>query len=427
MYLYDYILNRGRLKDSGSSGPVKGVVDYYSDFAAISASDGDIYNVRIGSGGVFALVHYYQYPKGFYIYDGSSWNQCKFQSQISEDAITLVNVNDWTGLVASGASVNTDDRIIYNGVEYKNLTGSIGTAPDADITNWTATGELEYTVTRGWDELVSVCESGVYSTIKVIGTYKCTDNEANPLVAHANVKLISGESRETTIWDFDGANNTSITDCIKCSSNDLIIENIKFLNVRGYAVTGYDTISPYPIVRYCGLYDSVANSKGFNNCQSLYNKGEITSHSWSGQYFAWGCYPFIGNNFKWFYNGVGYCYQCYGNRAERASTAFNSCNMLNNNYIAATDKAFRACANVGTDNMFIYIYNVEYELCTFINTYMDNTDNTKKLTEDYSLITTGATRVQQHPDKDGIYAMMSDIASDGDGDYIAYKVLFGGL
>ena len=137
--IYDPVLHKLRQGDSGSgsSSPIKGSVDTYADLAGLSASDGDIYYVKQGSGGYLAIVGYYKYPKGFYIYDGSSWTQCKIQSQISEDAMSLVNIDNWDEFVSTGATVNVNDRVVYNGELYKNLTGNIGTAPDGDSTNWT--------------------------------------------------------------------------------------------------------------------------------------------------------------------------------------------------------------------------------------------------------------------------------------------------
>ncbi len=50
--------------------------------------------------------------------------------------------------------------------------------------------EYDYYVTAGdWSDLVTALESGTYATVFIPnGTYTCTDNEANPIVVHNNVK-----------------------------------------------------------------------------------------------------------------------------------------------------------------------------------------------------------------------------------------------
>jgi len=49
----------------------------------------------------------------------------------------VVNIADWAGFCAVAGDVNAGDVLLYNGVMYKNLTGSLtADAPDIDAVNW---------------------------------------------------------------------------------------------------------------------------------------------------------------------------------------------------------------------------------------------------------------------------------------------------
>ena len=128
---------------SGSGGGViQGTVaDYASLPSPASAHTGELYYVTNNSGGHWTRVlkkNYYEYPSGLYISDGTSWEQSIIQVQLAEDAQTLVNITNWAEFLTIGPQANIGDRIIYNNIQYENLTGVIAsTAPDTDITNWT--------------------------------------------------------------------------------------------------------------------------------------------------------------------------------------------------------------------------------------------------------------------------------------------------
>ncbi len=139
----NYILDNIDISSGGSSGSggIQGTVANYTSLPS-PASDytGELYYVTTASGGHWTRIlkkNYYEHPAGLYVSNGSIWEQSTIQVQMSEDAQTLVNVTNWTEFLTINPQANIGDRIIYNRIQYENLTGTIiATAPDIDIVNW---------------------------------------------------------------------------------------------------------------------------------------------------------------------------------------------------------------------------------------------------------------------------------------------------
>lgn len=115
--------------------------------------------------------------------------------------------------------------------------------PSAHSQDWstitgkpTEFGQITYdkVVTAGdYASLKDALESGTYKTVFIPdGTYLVTDNEARPLVVHANIKKIVGESRDGTIIDANSL--SSITDVLYCHTT-LEVQSITIKNVTAGA------------------------------------------------------------------------------------------------------------------------------------------------------------------------------------------------
>lgn len=125
---------------SGDGGILEGSVNIYADLPIADISNnGLIYYVVESSGGswIKTTFNFYQYPKGFYISDGVSWTKSEIQVKVSEDATSVVNINDWSAYVSTNPSFDILDRIIYNNITYTNLSGVFtSNSPNIDTTNW---------------------------------------------------------------------------------------------------------------------------------------------------------------------------------------------------------------------------------------------------------------------------------------------------
>jgi hypothetical protein len=123
-----------------ASTTLAGSVDVYANLPTPSPiNNGVMYYVKQGSGGSWIRNAFssYQYPQGFYISDGVSWNKSEIEVKVSEDSTSLVNINDWAAYLSTSPSFNIGDAIIFNSKYYINLTGaSTSNAPNIDTVNW---------------------------------------------------------------------------------------------------------------------------------------------------------------------------------------------------------------------------------------------------------------------------------------------------
>lgn len=111
---------------------ISGAVDNYGDLPDATTVPNELWFVRNSSSVLFP-----KYPRGLYYSDGVDWEQTPIKVQWSEDAGSVVNWLNWTDWFDSAMDVGVGDRVIYQGIEYENKTGTqTGTAPDTDTTNW---------------------------------------------------------------------------------------------------------------------------------------------------------------------------------------------------------------------------------------------------------------------------------------------------
>lgn len=126
--------------ESGGAGVIGGSVTTWANLPTpISNYIGMLYYVRMGSGGTLSWMGNYKYPAGLYTPNetATEWILTPLNVKLSEDSLTLVNITNWNEFHNFQFDIHIGDRIIYNELEYTNLTGTqTSTPPDIDITNW---------------------------------------------------------------------------------------------------------------------------------------------------------------------------------------------------------------------------------------------------------------------------------------------------
>lgn len=120
---------------------ISGSGNTYADLPAQTESNsnqGQLWFVESGSGGFWSAVGVYKYPVGLYTPNESDvWQLVPFNVKVAEDASTLINITNWTEFFAYSFDINNGDVLIYNGVEYYNITGNYNSAaPSVDNVNW---------------------------------------------------------------------------------------------------------------------------------------------------------------------------------------------------------------------------------------------------------------------------------------------------
>lgn len=120
------------------------VADYATLPSPASAHTGELWFVEAGSGGFLSALTIYKYPKGLYSPNASDvWQLVPINVKVSEDSLTLVNIANWSEYIGYAFDIASGDTLIYNGIKYKNLTGTqTSTAPDTDTTNWKVSGVM---------------------------------------------------------------------------------------------------------------------------------------------------------------------------------------------------------------------------------------------------------------------------------------------
>jgi hypothetical protein len=188
----------------GSTGAIKGsVADYASLPTPASTYAGQLWFVQNGSGGLLSSLGVYKYPSGLYTPNPSNvWELTPINVKVSEDSTTLVNIINWTEFFAYAFDISVGDRIIYNGTEYKNITGTqIATAPDTDTTNWELTSpEHIVTVAKSGGDFTSIksainAQDGVTKTTILVapGIY----TEDNPITCKSEITLKAAGGENT--------------------------------------------------------------------------------------------------------------------------------------------------------------------------------------------------------------------------------------
>lgn len=172
----------------------------------VSNYTNQLWYVSTGSGGLFSAFGAYKYPKGLYSPNATStaWEHVPINVKVAEDSTTLVNITNWTEFVSYAFDVAIGDRVIYNNSEYKNLTGSLGTAPDTDTLNWeslslfnvltVAKSGGQYTsIKDALDSITDASATNLYTIYIGPGVYV----ENNPIQLQAYVGLV-GSAKYTT-------------------------------------------------------------------------------------------------------------------------------------------------------------------------------------------------------------------------------------
>jgi hypothetical protein len=121
-----------------STGLLKGPVTEFANLPIpIIDYAGQFWLVENGSGGQ-SEDESYKYPAGIYTpkSDGSVWQLTPLNVQVSEDSYTFLNITDWAAFLSYAFDISIGDRLIYNNIIYENQTGTIGTTPNTDTTNW---------------------------------------------------------------------------------------------------------------------------------------------------------------------------------------------------------------------------------------------------------------------------------------------------
>ena len=327
----------------------------------------------------------------------------------------------------------------YNPFKTKNLSGIY----KATVTGWNYKGidtdeipvEYDYYVTaNSWADLVSALESGTYATVFIPdGTYTCTDNEASPLVIHANVKRMDGQSMEGTIINANCAVNTSIVQVMTIPL-DTVVSNIQLTNI-GTAIGFLGTRENIGILQTkratkvfsCVVSNLLDGAVGFQYCTprdcKVVNNSSVGT---TGLGFGFStCYYMETCSAHYCYRGIYNCknvLHCdvdFGRYGISYSDIVIGCSSVDNPYRGIVScrevdfcrsGSFYSCTNMGRNNTDKYYNNasVNYNGCTFNHTERDNTDNTKLLTHDYSSIATGTEREVTWQDKDGTVALLDD-------------------
>ena len=123
----------------GSTGAIKGSdTDYSSLPQPASTYAGQLWFVQNGSEGKLSSIGVYTKPSGLYLPNESNvWEITPLNVKVAEDSTTVINVVDWAEYLVYVVDIGIGHRVIYNNIEYVNLTGSqTATTPNLDTTNW---------------------------------------------------------------------------------------------------------------------------------------------------------------------------------------------------------------------------------------------------------------------------------------------------
>lgn len=252
------------------------------------------------------------------------------------------------------------------------------------IGNLPFNNEYDYYVTAGsYTDLRDALEDGSYATIFVPdGTYTCTDDEATPIVCHANVKKIIGESVNGTIIDSDCGTNTNIEDFLTLNA-DTVVENVQITNFGTGAFAAFlgansgsirVEITKYNNCKVTNLLNQ--NSRGFENGEaigcSVVNQSAVGAYGLGIGFYE--CYGVIGGNTAYVYYLAHTCGRVDSCLAYKSGSAFFGSNLLSNNYAWVTFYGFDGCGKLSNNQ--VYSATRGYSNCTDVdpsNTYQSCT------------------------------------------------------
>lgn len=140
--LVDFLLNLNLGGGTGggeSGGSFFKSVPTYDDLPRpADAHKDELYFVQESTGGFLAIIGAYKHPRGFYAANADGeWEQVPLSVAVSEDAFTVVNINDWSAFRVYVKNISPLDVVLYDGIFYQNLTGVLTDEPPADdAENW---------------------------------------------------------------------------------------------------------------------------------------------------------------------------------------------------------------------------------------------------------------------------------------------------
>lgn len=117
---------------------ISGSASDYASLPAAVSHVGEVWYVEAASGGALSVIGVNKYPKGLYTPNASNtWELLPVNVKLAEDSVTIINLTNWAEWITFAFDININDRLIYNGLMYRNRTGTqSATAPDTDFVNW---------------------------------------------------------------------------------------------------------------------------------------------------------------------------------------------------------------------------------------------------------------------------------------------------
>lgn len=258
----DYIGNRDPYGSGSGTGFISGTIATYALLPTpVSTYAGQFWLVTDNSGGFFSALGIYKYPKGIYSPNSSDvWEQVPLSVKVSEDSTTLLNITNWSEFYGYAVDVAIGDRLIYDDIKYKNLTGTqTSTAPDTDITNWEEMPEgmtdnekrkldaVQGTGLLNGAEIEDITGVGITTLNWSSGHGLIVDdtNPYEPIVHSVDIDEVIGDTPTTL-----GVDNSTIV-CID-SNDDVVyklVSEITSLDRKNYIMIGAFTHIGGDIVR----------------------------------------------------------------------------------------------------------------------------------------------------------------------------------
>jgi len=214
-----------QLRGTITSQVISGSVDYVTDLPPVATHSGQLWLVKQPERAIFP-----KYPRGIYYSDGVTWELTPIKTKVSEDAASVLNWTDWNIWYTGSFDIAFGDRIIYNEIQYTNVTGSqTATAPDADNTNWIETplGFIVETKTTDFtakSNRIYLVDTGavidVYATIPdaIDNSFQCriyktsTINDKDVIISTVSSQPIGGGTTQVLTGESEGFYLVSHTD-----------------------------------------------------------------------------------------------------------------------------------------------------------------------------------------------------------------------
>lgn len=292
------------------AGFITGIVD---DFVSLptpaSSYDDKFYIVRNGSGGLLTWLSVYKYPAGLYSPNASNvWELTPFNVKLSEDSLTLLNISNWSEFYGYAFDITIGDRIIYNGSEYKNKTGSqTSTAPNLDTTNWENTSlENIINVAKSGGDYTSIKDAvdstdGITKTSILVspGIY----SENNPIQGKSQVTIKSNGGQNTVEIVAQNPNQNLFN-----AVSTFFIEDVTLKDVSGAGKYAVEILGVGAVLLSNILFENCSNCVHLNNAGGQLTLRDGALISTVGNPTTYGVYVEAGNLLNTFFSIVGMSY-----------------------------------------------------------------------------------------------------------------------